>query len=233
MFVFTCQASLLWLTATLIYAWLWSVCVCACTHIPSIIGIQISSHKNVQLLPFFKHQSPSQGPNSMMGNKLKRMALIAHIQINKWRWFNACSDKASANGGIRKEWGGGGEMEWAGRRGGVKGICSRTHGCKFWSTAAVAQPPHEAMQSSHTQRWLCVCVCPSGLPVRNTVKSFCLASLTLPPSVALVCRSPSLQLSIPLSLGAFFKGRPSLPSAMQSSQHPLNLYVHPFVYLSN
>lgn len=47
----------------------------------------------------------------MMGNKLKRMALIAHIQINKWRWFNACSDKASANGGIRKEWGGGGGME--------------------------------------------------------------------------------------------------------------------------
>lgn len=64
-----------------------SVCVRvrACTHIPAIIGIQISSHKYVQLLPFFNRQSPSQGPNSMMGNKLKRMALIAHIQTNKWR----------------------------------------------------------------------------------------------------------------------------------------------------
>lgn len=62
-----------------------SVCVCACTHIPTIIGIQISSHKSIQLLPFFNRRSPSQGPNSMRGNKLKRMALIAHIQINKWR----------------------------------------------------------------------------------------------------------------------------------------------------
>lgn len=62
-------------------------CACALAHIPAIIGIQISSHKYVQLLPFFNRQSPSQGPNSMMGggNKLKRMALIAHIQINKWR----------------------------------------------------------------------------------------------------------------------------------------------------
>lgn len=32
------------------------VCVCSYTHIPTIIGIQISSHKYIQLLPFFNRQ---------------------------------------------------------------------------------------------------------------------------------------------------------------------------------
>lgn len=82
MFVSSRQASDLWhCDIDLCVA---SLRTCACvhvfTHAQAIIGIQISSHKYAQLLPFFNRESQSQGLNSMMGNKLKRVALITHIR---------------------------------------------------------------------------------------------------------------------------------------------------------
>lgn len=46
----------------------------------------------------------------MMGNKLKRMVLIAHIRVNKWRWFKTHGDKAGGNGGKGEELGWGAKM---------------------------------------------------------------------------------------------------------------------------
>lgn len=142
------------------------VCVCACTRIPAIIGIQISSHKCIQLLPFFNQRSQSQGPNRMMGNKLKRMALIAHIQINKWRWFKAHSDKAGGNGGIGEDLGWSERTEvmersdsgWARSRGGVNHIC-------YWTCrGSLANSCCRSVTSTkpctlHKHRALTVCVC--------------------------------------------------------------------------
>lgn len=207
-----------------------SVCVrvCTCTHIPAIIGIQISSHKYVQLLPFFNHRSPSQGPNSMMGNKLKRMALIAHIQINKWRWFNAHSDKAGGNGGIWEKRGGGGWMEVMERcvvasKGGQAAEVELTAfvTVQVWSTAAVDQPPpqscaHCRQTHTHSQG---VCACVSLRPARQTHCEVFLPFLL----------SPFFHCS---NSHSFYKGGPSLP-ALPSSQHTLNLSVHPSIYPPN
>lgn len=107
------------------------------------------------------------------------------------------------DGGVR-----GSDYGWASSRGGVNSICycmwgvSLAHSCRGSATPTKPCTQHTnaalTLCVSDCMR-VCVCVCPSGLPVRHTVKSLCLSSLTLPLSHSLFCLSCCLHLPIPLS----------------------------------
>lgn len=175
-----------------------------------------------------------------MGNKLKRMALIAHIQINKWRWFNAHSDKAGGNGGI-------GEEEWReameGCERAIRGaqaaeveltafvtVC----GVEVWPIAAVDQPPPQSHAlTAQTQCADCVsvivCMCVSLRPAPQThCEVFLLSSSTPPFLLTRFFFSFFQHLSIPLSV---------VPSTKKAQVFKLchlhnTLWVYPLIRLS-